>query len=109
MKKFITVVALMLSTHSFAATSACNGNLEAQFDGQVTSVKFLDIIASTTDRAVYTIGRFTKFQANPSCPLDDQMAASAQLIVEGITSPLVGQAISGVLVYNPTLNLFSIE
>jgi hypothetical protein len=87
----------------------CNGNLEAQFIGTVLNFKQTPQIGKTPASATFQVGNIRFFQENQLCPLDESMTFSARLFVWGNSSLKNGDEISGVLVFNPNTNQFTIE
>lgn len=87
----------------------CNGNLEAEFIGSVTSVNYSAPEAGNIEHTTFGISNFTFFSENALCPLDDQLALKASFWIQGQVNLKNGDPISGVLIYNPRTQLFSIE
>ncbi len=110
MEKIIIFCLLALSTVSQASTKEnCNGNFEAKFIGKIDSVHYFPAEAGDYEHTTYGIGDFSFYQVNPLCPLDADLALSAQISVQGDASVESGQAVSGVIVYYPKIGRFSIE
>ncbi|MBC7712964.1 MAG: hypothetical protein H7177_06480 [Rhizobacter sp.] len=91
------------------APKACNGNFEAQFIGKAQNVDLSYAEAGNVEHTTFGVGEFTHYQANQLCPLDEATALKARIWVQGILTLQNGDAVSGVLVYNPKFNMFSIE
>ncbi len=87
----------------------CNGNLEAEFIGKVTNLSYSSPEAGNLEHTTYSIGKFSFYNVNALCPLDDQLALSANFWIQGQITLKNEDSISGVLIYNPKTQIFSIE
>lgn len=110
MKFAILFMAFFAASFSRAEVSACNGNLEAEFIAHYNHVDLSYAEAGNIEHTTFDLKDFTLFQANGNCPLDQETAAQAQITVYRILNGVApGDQVSGVLVFNPKFNLFSIE
>lgn len=90
--------------------AVCSGNLEAQFIAQYDKVQFSDAEAGNPEHMTFGLKNFKSFQPNQTCPLEFDQAVRAQIYLVNIVSAIKnGEAASGVLIYNPKFNQFSIE
>ena len=108
MKSLCLGFALLIGTPAFAALN-CNGNLEAEVIGQIANVTHNSAEAGAAESTSYNLKNFRFFQENMLCALDDSLAATAVISAEGYLNLEDGQEISGVLVFNPKFNQFSLQ
>jgi len=101
MRKFIFVALLSVLAPLAHAAEDCGGKLEAQFIGQAKN------LISANDFRLYTITNLRHYQVNPLCPLDEQRALEAVVVIDAVLAD--GDEISGVLVLDPQTNNVTIE
>jgi|GEM_PF-6002176 len=87
----------------------CNGNLEAEFIGEIVQVNFTDSEAGSVEHTSYHLGNFKVFQFNQLCPLDQEQAEAYQFWVQGQPQVIEHQVVSGILVYDPRTGLMRVE
>lgn len=87
----------------------CNGNLEAQFIGKIKNVSFSEGEAGNSEHTSYKIGDFSLYNVNSLCPLQQELAVEAVIYLPNYSPIANGDTVSGVLIYNPKFNQFSIE
>jgi hypothetical protein len=114
MKYFLlSLMILVLGTTAASAADLpkanCNGNLEAQFIGQVKNYYFSSAEAGNVEHTTYDIGNFSFFSANQLCPLPLSIAQRANIWVQGYVNLNDGDPVSGVLIYSPKFDEFSID
>lgn len=107
--KSLLVLALLAMSSTSQAFVACEGGFEAQFVAQVANVEYSHPEAGNIEHATFGLKNFRFFQPNPLCPLDDMIAANAVFWFQGPLNVEEGSEISGVLVWNPKLRIFSIK
>jgi hypothetical protein len=94
-----------------ASTSpkACSGNLEAEFIGEVVNFSHSEADGGNAGYSTFSVSRFTHYQANGTCPLDESFGEKATIRIKSQTSLKNGSPISGYLIYSPETNSYSIE
>lgn len=88
---------------------SCDLKVEAQVIGQITSLHETQNEFSQKIESRIKIGRFSSFQQNGLCPLNEQLAESAVIKVTSDSSLKMNQTVSGVLVYDISKDEFSLK
>lgn len=110
MKLCLSVFIFVLGSMTQAAGLPCNGNLEAQFIASYNHVDFSYSEAGNIEHTTFDLKDFKLLQSNALCPLDMSQAMDAVITLPGIIDSVQsGKEVSGVLIYNPKFNTFSIE
>lgn len=92
------------------AGSPCEGKLEAEFIGSYLNIEYSYAEAGNAEHMYFNVGNFKLFEPNETCPLDEELAQTIQVLQWSIPAGAEnGQPVSGTLVYDPITQQGTLE